>query len=128
MRHRRHRWLAAVLAFVLAFSQVVVAAYACPIDAPGGSTPFEIVRVTEPMPDCEAMPAQADPAPNLCEAHCLVAQQTQSDNAVFAAVAVLPALVVRTPSTVRDGRATFVDAETPLPTPPPLLRFARLLI
>ena len=128
VRRRRQRLLAAVLAFVLAFSQVVLAAYACPIDDASSATSFTDARYAQPMPDCQAMPAQGEPAPNLCEAHCLVGQQLQLDKVVFAPVAVLPPLIVRAVPGIDEGPSTVVEAEAPLPTPPPLLRFTRLLI
>jgi len=80
------------------------------------------------MPNCDSMPVQSDPAANLCEAHCLVGQQVQSDNSLSAPIGVLLPLVVRPVPALLGGRSTFVKAETPLPTPPPLLRFTRLLI
>ncbi|HET9670818.1 MAG TPA: hypothetical protein VFQ93_14525 [Casimicrobiaceae bacterium] len=127
-RYRRRRWMAALLAFALAFAQVAVAAYACPIADPMVTTPVSDARSMEPMSDCGPMPAQADPATNVCEAHCLVGQQVQSDSGMFTPVAVVPPLVIRVLPASLDARAAFVDADAPLPTPPPLLRFTRLLI
>ena len=83
----------------------------------------------EPMADCDVMPAKSDAAPNLCEAHCLVATQVQSDGLALAAVETVPPLVVRTVPTSPTGWGrVIVGTTSPLPTPPPLLRFARLLI
>ena len=127
VRDRRHRSLAVVLAFALALSQGVVAAYACPIDDMKSATRYTDARNADPMPDCDAMPAQGEPAANRCQTHCLVGQQVQSDNAVFAPVAIVAPLIVRMMSAIYEGRVTFLHAEVPLPTPPPLLRFTRLL-
>jgi hypothetical protein len=137
MRRHRPRWIAAVLAFVLAFAQVVVAAHACPVsDAPARApisgahamAPISGAHAMSPMTGCDGVPASRDPAANACETHCLAASTLQNDNAAAVHVAAVPALVVRTSPAVLDGGTTFVDARTPLPTPPPLLRCTRLLI
>ena len=123
---RRHRFLTALLAFALAFSQLAIAAYACPIT--DGSTLWTDMRHAQSMADCDGMPTQSDAAPNACEAHCLVATQMQGDGTVLAPVAIAPPLVVRTAPLLLAVSNAFVAPDSPLPTPPPLLRFARLLI
>lgn len=127
MQYRRHPWLAVVLAFVLALSQVAVAAHACQSDARGEPLPGD-VRFAHSMPDCGSMPLQSEPATNLCGAHCVVDSYMHSGNPVLAPAAVLPPLLVRALPAFRGGCSTLRDAEARLPTPPPLLRYARLLI
>ena len=127
MNARRHRLLAFLLLVALGFSQVAVAAYACPIV--DGSTLWTDIGNAEPMADCDGMPAPSDGAPNACEAHCLVGTQTETDGPMPAPVAVAPPLVLCTVAMLPFAYgATLADADAPLPTPPPLLRFARLLI
>jgi hypothetical protein len=127
VRRRRHRWIAAFLAFALAFSQVVLAAHACPLDA-AAATPATGMGHAHAMPDCDGMPPPADSPTDVCATHCLVGQQVQNDDPVFAHVVVTPLLVVRAWRAPPRAADALVGTDSPLPTPPPLLRFSRLLI
>jgi hypothetical protein len=111
----------------VAFSQLALAAYACPIA--NDSMPPADMRHQEPMPDdCGGMPGQSDMGPNACEVHCLPATHAQSENPVSAPVAALPPLVlhgIEAAPAINDVIAGIVP---PFTRPPPLLLFARLLI
>jgi hypothetical protein len=127
VRRRRHRWIVAFLIFVLAFSQVAVAAHACPIVASSGSASFT-AEANAPMADCEEMPAPADAGANVCEAHCLVGQQVQNSDATLAPVALPPPLFVRVPTDVAARGMVFSTADPPAGRLPAHVRFNRLLI
>ena len=60
------RFAAVFVLFALLFSQLAVAAYACPM-------PME----SQPMAGCDEMPSMD--LPNVCERHCHDAQQVQSN-------------------------------------------------
>lgn len=68
-------WIATVVALCLLFSQLSVAAYACPELAKKSVSAAETDVVA--MGNCESMSAgELDPAqPNLCKAHCESGQQ-----------------------------------------------------
>jgi hypothetical protein len=123
---RRHRFLAGLVLLALAFSQLAVAAFACPIA--DGSTPWTDMRSAQPMADCEGMPAKPDAAPNVCEAHCLVGTQMQADARILAPLAIVSPLFLRAVVPSSTFGDASVRADSPLPTPPPLLLFARRLI
>ena len=111
----------------LVFSQALVAAYACPLGSQ--ATDAVVARVAEAMPDCDGMPDDAASSGNLCEAHCLPAQQIQLADAPLPPLAAQPPLIVR----VRSDLAEICDGipaqQAPATaTPPPRLRFSRLLI
>jgi hypothetical protein len=127
VRHRRHRWIIALFIAVLAFSQVAVAAHACPIVAAAGSASFAD-EANAPMADCEDMPAPSDAGANVCEAHCLVGQQVQNSDATLAPVALPPPLFVRVPANAAARGVEFSNADPPAGRLPAHVRFNRLLI
>jgi hypothetical protein len=97
---RRHRWLAAGLALLLACGQIAAAAYAC---ADAGGEPVAVVH----GPDCAGhAKAAMDPAlPLLCKAHCESGQQTVNTTAASAGVPV-PVLIDELWMRVIDQEAT----------------------
>lgn len=128
MKRRRHRWTTALVVFVLAFSQVVVAAYACPIVVAVGSASFTGEAHAAPMANCEEMPAPADAGANICEAHCLVGQQVQNSDATLAPVAMPPPLFVRVATNASARGVVIGAADPPAARTPAHVRFSRLLI
>lgn len=110
----------------LVFSQALVAAYACPL---GSQAEAIVAPVADAMPDCDGMPNDMVSPGNLCETHCLPAQQIRQGDAPTPPLAAQPPLVVRMRSDlaeIRDGFATRPAFATA--APPPSLRFSRLLI
>ena len=113
----------------LVFSQALVVAYACPFGSPMATDAIDVVLVTEAMPDCDGAPAHGVSSGNLCETHCLPAQQVQQADAPTPPLAAQPPLIVR----VRSELAAIVEGVPARPAPataapPPRLRFSRLLI
>jgi hypothetical protein len=107
-RAMKRTWLrrvAVLLAGVLLFAQLAIAAYACPMDtAAAGDT---AVDAAVPMPDCSDPMGSMDPAsPNLCAEHCKQGQQC--DRASFD-VTVSPALL----------NPLYETPAVPEPTPAP---------
>lgn len=126
---RRRPWIAALLMIALAFSQALVAAYACPLGSRATSDVIDVAHAAEAMPDCDGMPDDALSAANLCETHCLPGQQVQQADAPTPPLAAQAPLLVR----VRSELAVIGDGipagQAPATAaPPPRLRFSRLLI
>jgi hypothetical protein len=94
MAHRTSlRRIATLVAGVLLFAQLAVAAYACPLPQPIGGADMSTVDAgnVSAMPGCNEPMSTLDPAsPNLCAEHCKQGQQ--SDRASFGIV-VPPALL-----------------------------------
>ncbi len=66
---RLRRWIAGGLMMVVLFTQLAIAAYACP--APVSGVQQTPAAVTAAMPDCQGMDMQSDfENPQLCKAHC----------------------------------------------------------
>jgi hypothetical protein len=126
VRHRRHRWIIALFIVVLAFSQVAVAAHACPIVAAAAASFAD--EANAPMAGCEDMPAPFDAGANVCEAHCLVGQQVQNSDATLVPVALPPPLFVRVPANAAARGVEFSNADPPAGRLPAHVRFNRLLI
>ena len=111
----------------LVFSQAVVAAYACPLGSQ--ATAAIVAPVADAMPGCDGMPTAVVAPGNLCETHCLSAQQVQQADSPLPPLSARCPLIVRGQSDlaeIRDGMAA-----RPVPAtaaPPPRLRFSRLLI
>jgi hypothetical protein len=88
MAHRTLlRRIATLVAGVLLFAQLAVAAYACPLSQPIGGADMSTVDAgkVSAMPGCNEPMGTLDPAsPNLCAEHCKQGQQ--SDRASFGIV------------------------------------------
>ena len=126
---RRRPWIAAFLTLALAFSQALVAAYACPLGSPTASDAIDVARVAEAMPDCDGVVAHTVAPGNLCETHCLPGQQVQQADAPTPPLAAQPPLIVRVRSELAAIREAILAREIPATAaPPPRLRFGRLLI
>jgi len=119
--HRRLRHVAAILAlFSVLFSQLAIAAYACP----GFAAMAEVASPAMPdMPDCDqSMPAGERSA--LCHAHCLQGDQSL-DKAASALQAMSAALAYPVAERVRLVQAPMdspraSDSILDRPTGPPL--------
>ena len=120
---RLFRLLAAGIAlFSLLFTQLAVAAYACPV--PGTGSPAVSKLIIDPdMPGCQEMPF--DPhAPSLCDAHCdNVPQSADSPSAPAAAPFVQAALtvVLAVDEVSRPIRSLPAGARLTRPGAPPLI-------
>lgn len=89
---RRHRgWLSSWLVAVVLFTQLAMAAYACPQLAP---VPADAAATMAAMSGCDgSMPTRMDPEqPQLCKAHCEAGNT--SVNSQAAAPDVPPAMAV----------------------------------
>jgi hypothetical protein len=82
------QWLCRLMAGVMLFAQMSIAAYACPGLATSLLEPSS--AVASPMANCDQMMAHADKAfPNLCAAHCHQGQQSDQTQ-----VPTLPAMML----------------------------------
>jgi hypothetical protein len=125
---RRFKWIAALLTIALVFSQGLVAAHACTVGNPVATQMPGTASAVDRMPDCAGTDHEAPPPANLCETHCLPAQQAQQADVPTAPIAPLPALIVQVPVLLIGPSRVFADVVPPSAAPPPRLRFSRLLI
>ena len=126
---RARRFVGAALALLMAFASVVAAAHACTFrDATAHG--FADAAATGGMPNCDDVPANAGAAANACAFHCTSGNLVDVQPLVPAGLSVAPsALRVDAPDGLSRGRPTLPYELTALAAaPPPLLRFARLLI
>jgi hypothetical protein len=124
---RRHRsWLSGWLIAVLLFSQLAMAAYACPQLAPAAAD-----AAMAAMPGCSGdMPVRMDPdQPQLCKAHCEAGQvsvnsQPAAPDAPLAVGAALVGIVdiADAAQLAASMPAAAADAP-PAGAPPPYLAF-----
>ena len=128
---RRRQWIVALLIVGLAYAQVVTAAHACTMLAPGSQVPAQAsVPADQAMPaDCPEMAKQFDSSLNVCLSHCDFGQQVDVHTDVpTAAIAPQVALTIRL---AVSHVCTNVDGTTllaSLAAPPPQLLFSRFLI
>jgi hypothetical protein len=95
--NRQHRIFSALLLIVsLLFTQLAVAAYACPMMLRGA-----VIESAAPVPTdaSDSMPCQQDRAaePALCKAHCTDAERTVRDLSVDAPIVFVAAFIVALP-------------------------------
>ena len=114
------RFVARLLIACLLFTQMAVAAYACPKDAAGIASP--VMAAMADMEDCAQM-AQLDKAvPNLCAEHCYPAQQlTPQADAPSVPMALPLGFFVPLPaneSSLAPPMARYADVLTSASSPP----------
>jgi hypothetical protein len=126
---RRPRpWLVTLLALLLGMSQVLAAAHACSL---GGAIPLDNLAASAlavAMPaDCPEAEDSPVPQGNVCETHCLAADQSSQGVSPVMAFASHPPLVVDVPAPLQAQSAATFQVSPYGGAPPPELRFARLL-
>ena len=126
----RRQWIAAALAFLLAFAGIVSAAHACSIEHPSSSLQSVADGHAADAPDdCAAMSGMHDAAANACQSHCIAGHQVSAQaEAPSALVAMRPVLRVASAERLLPAGGTSAQPSSIGAGPPPLLRFARLLI
>jgi len=124
----RRRWIAAGVMLGLVFAQIVTAAHACP-SLPVASDTAVVQPAVEGMASCQDLADKANDNANVCQSHCLVGQQvdTQAD-APIAAIAPREALTVHIVDLSETRAREFSSLPALGVAAPPLLRFSRLLI
>jgi len=130
IRARRRR-LAGALAFLLAFAGIVGAAHACSVEHPASSLQTVAVGGAADTPDdCAGMSGMRDAAANACQSHCIaghqVSAQAEAPSALVARQPVLRVAMGESPPLAAGGMSAQPSSIGA--GPPPLLRFARLLI
>lgn len=142
LAHGPRSWIAAVLIGMLTFASVLTAAHACALGGPGSPrAPMLDVRLDQSInlsPADQTMNgdcARPDPADNggLCESHCVVGQQASGHaEAPLASVSQPPFRIDGVDraerAVARPARLFYSLLSSIRATPPPLRRFARLLI
>lgn len=124
--HRLKRLIAQTSIAALLFTQLAVAAYACP--APGSPAPTITAALSNDMhaamPGCELRDAGN---PNLCLQHCLAGDQSvqtlaQVPVADFAAISTI-VVVAPVPLNADHSIAVLWTLPEHVTSPPPLIRF-----
>ena len=113
------RWIASMLALALVCTQLLTAAYACPV--PSASEP-ESTTLMAGMPDCDQMSGMDVEQPQLCKAHCDRDKQTVNNapaNDLSPAAIILDRLLTRLALWVSPDAAEALPAVITAQTGPP---------
>ena len=113
------RWIASLLAFALVCTQLLTAAYACPV--PAASAPGSTTSMAG-MPDCDQMSGMDLQQPQLCKAHCDKDKQTVNNASVpdlIPAAIILDRLLTRLALWVSPDAAEALPAVITAHTGPP---------
>lgn len=129
--HTFKRLIAQTSIAALLFTQLAVAAYACP--APGSPAPMITAALSNDMhaamPDCEI---RGTGNPNLCLQHCLAGDQSVQTLAhvPIADLAAISTLVIMVPGQPDTDHGIVALSTLPehATSPPPLIRFGALRI
>ena len=126
------RLIAQVAVTVVLFTQLAVAAYACPtIDGPASVIAAANAEAMQAaMPGCDM--GKIDSNPNLCLQHCQAGDQSVQTlpHLAIPPLAAVPAFSILEPVLTPTGTAVALKTawSIQVPLPPPLLRFGVLRI
>ena len=119
LRKAYRRWTASLLAFALVCTQLLTAAYACPV--PAASVPGSATLMAG-MADCDQMSGMDMEQPQLCKAHCDRDKQTVNNapaNDLSPAAIILDRLLTRLALWVSPDAAEALPAVITAHTGPP---------
>lgn len=129
-RRRARRFVGGALALLMAFASVVAAAHACTFRDVVTQGSAQVASTGNAMPGCNDAPTNSGGDANACAFHCTSGHLLDLQP-VFPTALSVPSSPLRidAPDGLSRGRPALPYELTALAaTPPPLLRFARLLI